>query len=391
MTTQSGTVTETRSTANRALLAKALEDSAFNLENKEYLELRRRVVEKGLLDRQYGYYAINILAALAALALGVAVIILVDQLWVRLITAAFMAAVFMQFNFIGHDAGHRQIFRSARYNDLVLILAGFVTGITPSWWLEKHNAHHRNPNQLELDDDINIPVYAFTKEDALRRRGLARFTVKYQAFLLYPLHSLTSFLLVGKGIGYLIRRQQLRYPVAEVVAVAAGLGLYFAVPFLFMPAWQAVVFIAAHRALAGLHMGLVFAPNHKGMPVLDAGMRLDYMRQQVLTSRNIHSIPLMDVAYGGLNRQIEHHLFPNMPRNRLKDARKVVKGFCEERGIAYHETGFWQSQREILGYMHEIGTPLRRRPAESQALNPAARRTPHAPSELNRHSSEAIR
>ncbi len=58
-----------------------------------------------------------------------------------------------------------------------------------------------------------------------------------------------------------------------------------------------------HRALAGLYMGLVFAPNHKGMPVLDAGMRLDYLRQQVLTSRNIHSIPLMDVAYGGLNRQ----------------------------------------------------------------------------------------
>ena len=130
MTTQSGTVTETRSAANRALLAKALEDSALNLENKEYLELRRRVAERGLLDRQYGYYATNILAALAALAVGVAVIILADQLWVRLTAAAFMAAVLMQFNFIGHDAGHRQIFRSARYNDLVLILAGFVTGIT---------------------------------------------------------------------------------------------------------------------------------------------------------------------------------------------------------------------------------------------------------------------
>ena len=378
MTTQPSTATDSRAATNRALLEKALEDSALNLGNKEYLELRRRVAEKGLLDRQYGYYAISILAALAALALGVAVIILVDQLWVRLGAAAFMAAVFMQFNFIGHDAGHRQIFRSVRYNDLVLILAGFVTGITPSWWLDKHNAHHRNPNQLELDDDINIPIYAFTAECALRSRGLVRFIVKYQAFFLYPLHSLTSFILVGKGIGYLLRGRKLRYPVAEVAAVVAGLGLYFALPFLFLPAWHAVIFIVVHRALAGLYMGLVFAPNHKGMPVLDAGMRLDYMRQQVLTSRNIHSIPLMDVAYGGLNRQIEHHLFPNMPRNRLKDAREVVKAFCEERGIAYHETGFWQSQREILGYMHEIGAPLRRRSADVQPVNLAAPAIPRS-------------
>ena len=332
MTTRSGATTRSRSAASRALLEQALEDTALNLGSKEYLELRMRVAEQGLLDRQYGYYATIILAAVATLALGVAVIILVDQLWARLTAAAFMAVVFMQFNFIGHDAGHRQIFRSAQYNDFALILAGFVTGITPSWWLEKHNAHHRNPNQLELDDDINIPVYAFTEESALRSRGLVRFIVNYQAFFLYPLHSLASFILVGKGIIYLLRRQRLRYPVSEVAAVAAGLGLYFAVPFLFMPAWHAVIFIVAHRALAGLYMGLVFASNHKGMPVLDAEMKLDYLRQQVLTNRNIHSIPFLDFAYGGLNRQIEHHLFPNMPRNRLKDAREVVRNSVRSGG-----------------------------------------------------------
>ena len=71
MTTRPGAATPSRSAANRALLAQALSDSARNVENREYLELRRRVAEKGLLNRQYGYYAISILAALAALALGV--------------------------------------------------------------------------------------------------------------------------------------------------------------------------------------------------------------------------------------------------------------------------------------------------------------------------------
>ena len=123
--------------------------------------------------------------------------------------------------------------------------------------------------------------------------------------------------------------------------------------------WQAALFIVVHRALAGFHMGSVFAPNHKGMPVLEPGEKLDYLRQQVLTARDVLPNPVIDFAYGGLNYQIEHHLFPNMPRNRLKDAREVVRTFCLERGIPYHETGFWQSQREILGYMHEVSAPLR--------------------------------
>jgi len=74
---------------------------------------------------------------------------------------------------------------------------------------------------------------------------------------------------------------------------------------------------------------------------------------------------VIDFAYGGLNYQIEHHLFPNMPRNRLKKARVLVKKFCLERGIPYHETGFWRSHREILGYMHEVSAPLRRKPAKA--------------------------
>ena len=98
------------------------------------------------------------------------------------------------------------------------------------------------------------------------------------------------------------------------------------------------------------------------MPVLEPGTRLDYLRQQVLTARDVIPNPVIDFAYGGLNYQIEHHLFPNMPRNQLKKARVVVKAFCLEHGIPYHETGFWRSHVEILGYMHEVSAPLRRQP-----------------------------
>ncbi len=344
---------------NRRSLQTALEESSSNAGGKEYLQLRRQVAEKGLLDRQYAYYATTVLCTLAALLLGIAIIVVFDQFWVQVLNAVFLAVVFAKFGFIGHDSGHRQIFRSAFKNDLVMLLAGFVTGMTPSWWQDKHNTHHRNPNQLGYDGDIEVSVFAFTEQQALDSRGLMRLFVRYQALCFYPMLLLTSLSLLGGGLAYLVRRERVKYPLAEITLVVAGVALYLAVLFVFLPPWQAAVFIVVHRALAGLHMGSVFAPNHKGMPVLEPDTKLDYLRQQVLTARDVIPNPVIDFGYGGLNYQIEHHLFPNMPRNRLKDAREVVKSFCRDRGIVYHETGFWRSHREILGYMHEVSAPLR--------------------------------
>ena len=351
--------------SNREYLDEALAESARHDGSREYLQLRRIVADKGLLDRQYLYYAVKVPGTVAALAAGLAVIIAFDQLWVQMLNAVFLAVVFAQFGFIGHDSGHRQIFRSAFRNDLVMLLAGLITGMTPSWWMDKHNTHHRNPNQLDADGDIEVSVFAFTGEQALEKRGFLRLVVKYQAFLFYPVLLLTSLSLLGGGLAYLARRERVRYPLAEITAVVVGVAIYVGVLFVFLPWWHAVLFIVVHRALAGFHMGSVFAPNHKGMPVLEPGTKLDYLRQQVLTARDVLPNPVIDFAYGGLNYQIEHHLFPNMPRNRLKKARPAVMEFCRERGIPYHATGFWQSQREILGYLHEVSAPLRGKQPEA--------------------------
>jgi fatty acid desaturase len=110
-------------------------------------------------------------------------------------------------------------------------------------------------------------------------------------------------------------------------------------------------------------MGSVFAPNHKGMPVLDENIQMGFLRQQVITSRDVSAHPVTDFIYGGLNYQIEHHLFPNMPRNNLKKAQPLVKEFCHARSIPYHETSVMQSHREILGYMHRMSAPLRKKQA----------------------------
>jgi fatty acid desaturase len=95
------------------------------------------------------------------------------------------------------------------------------------------------------------------------------------------------------------------------------------------------------------------------MPILERDSQLDFLRRQVLTSRNVLAHPITDFWYGGLNYQIEHHLFPRLPRNKLREAQPIVKDFCRDHSIAYHETSVLQSYREILQHLHEVGAPLR--------------------------------
>jgi fatty acid desaturase len=108
-----------------------------------------------------------------------------------------------------------------------------------------------------------------------------------------------------------------------------------------------------------LYLGCAFAPNHKGMPVVDEGDELDFLRRQVLTSRNVRGGRLVDFALGGLNYQIEHHLFPSMPRPNLRRSQALIKRFCEERGLQYSEASLFASYEEALRHLHEVGAPLR--------------------------------
>jgi fatty acid desaturase len=95
------------------------------------------------------------------------------------------------------------------------------------------------------------------------------------------------------------------------------------------------------------------------MPILEPEDELDFFRRQVITARNVYSNAFYDFWYGGLNYQIEHHLFPNLPRNKLREAQQIVRAFCAEHGVAYYETGMLRSYREVLVALHTSSAPLR--------------------------------
>jgi fatty acid desaturase len=325
----------------------------------EYTKLSRQIKQAGLLDRRHGYYTAKIGLNLVLLAAGGAAFVLLGDSWWQLVTAAYLAVVFTQLAFVGHDAGHRQIFRSRRANNLVgLVHANLLVGISFGWWVGKHDRHHSNPNHEDLDPDIDIPALAFTTGQARDKRGLARVIARYQAVLFFPLLLLEAAQLHVASAKAIVRDTG-RATVVEALLLLLHFVGYVTALVLVLSPLQAAVFVLVQQGLFGLYLGCSFAPNHKGMPTLTDAEELDFLRTQVLTSRNVRGSRLVDFLLGGLNYQIEHHLFPNMPRPNLRRAQPLVRAFCARHDLPYTEATMFGSYAEALRHLHSVGAPLR--------------------------------
>jgi fatty acid desaturase len=245
-------------------------------------------------------------------------------------------------------------------NDLVgIVMGNLLLGISRDWWIEKHNAHHVHPNREGLDPDLDVPVVAFTKDQAQSRRGVARLLVRYQAWMFFPLLTFQSYALRQVSLQFILRGQA-RQGLLEGLLIALNMVGAIALPIIALGLWGGLAFTLLSQAVFGVYLGSVFAPNHKGMLIVAEDAPIDFLRLQVLTARNVRSHPLTDCWYGGLNYQIEHHLFPALPMHRLREASVLVKAFCAQHGVSYYETSMIQSYREILAYLDEIGSTLRR-------------------------------
>jgi fatty acid desaturase len=240
-----------------------------------------------------------------------------------------------------------------------LFLANLLLGLSGAWWVDRHNQHHSHPNQFDLDPDIEIPFISFTVEEARNKPQFLQFIVKYQAYFFFPSQVLVTTAFRILSFRFVLEKKA-RYPLAEASLMILHVLLYAGLLLTHLNIWQALVFLVVQQGCCGVYLGSIFASNHKGMLMLDKDSQLDFLRRQVLTSRNIQAHPLTDFWYCGLNYQIEHHLFPTIPGNKLKEVQRVVKVFCQSHGIPYYETSLLQSYKEILRALDETSAPLRK-------------------------------
>ncbi|MFF5081226.1 fatty acid desaturase family protein [Actinoplanes sp. NPDC000266] len=318
----------------------------------DFAELNRRINAAGLLRRRPGYYVLRLGLVAAALVGGWSAFFLVGASWWTLAVAAFLAVVFAQTALVAHDLAHRQVFRTNKPSSRAgMIVANLAMGMSYGYWMDKHTKHHANPNHDDLDPDVGPGVLAWSPENA---RG---FIGKYQAYLFFPLLTLLGLSLKKDSVRALLNGTVKKHRGLEATLLGIHFVAYIAALALVLSPLQALAFFVVHQAIFGVYLGMTFAPNHKGMPHPDGTE--DFLRKQVLTSRNVRGGAIVDVALGGLNYQIEHHLFPAMPTPNLPKAQPIVQAYCAEIGVSYEMTSLTESYRQALSHLHEVGADLR--------------------------------
>ncbi|GHG49016.1 fatty acid desaturase family protein [Streptomyces griseocarneus] len=326
-----------------------------------FSELLKRVKAEGLLNLDPRYYAWRLTLNTTLLLVGLGAFFWIGDSWWQLPVALWMGLCGGQSAFMWHDAGHKAMFRNKKAASAVgYFHANFVNGVSYGWWVNHHNRHHSNPNHLDFDPDIGRRTAIFDIKQYATRRGTQRFVVRYQSVLFFVLLVLESFKMHKTAVKS-IAQGQTKNPVLESALLLLRVVIYLTAVFTLLSPVLAVAFILVQQAALGVYFGLIFAPNHKGMAVRDGEEEtLDWLERQVLTSRNIRPSWFIDFLYGGLNYQVEHHLFPAMPQKNLARARELTREYCAERGVPYHEVGFWASYREVASYLHEVSAPIRR-------------------------------
>ena len=326
----------------------------------EYSSLLHTVRNLGLLGRRTGFYWM-VFSILVVATLGAATgFVLLGDSWYQLLIAGALGIIFTQFAFLAHEASHRAVFTSGPANDRAgRILANLFVGISYAWWMTKHNRHHANPNVIGKDPDIEPDFIVFREEDAAKVSRFGALVTRKQGYFFFPLLMFEGFNLHVQGFKTVFGKNKVDKRWVEITMLSTRIIAYFAVIFYFLPLGMAFAFIGVQMAVFGVYMGASFAPNHKGMPQLPAESRVDFLRRQVLTSRNIRGGTFMDTFMGGLNYQVEHHLFPNMARPHLKKAQEISKEYCLSHDIKYTETGLFQSYGIVIEYLNRVGLSAR--------------------------------
>ena len=324
----------------------------------DFSALMAQVKEAGLLARRPGWNTLRFVLLGLGYVVAFAMLFLIGESWWQMAPAVVLGALFTQTPDVGPDAAHRQIFTNGKVGEWVsTIIGNLFIGLSYGWWLKKHNAlHHANPNKAGVDGDIAPGALVFTAEDARERTGIAKWFAARQGWFFLPLLTLAGLQLHVYSVQEIIKGQSsIKRRWTEGILIGVRL-----IGFPLLAIWAAgpligSVFVMVQVAVFGVHMGGSFAPNHKGQPIVPKDVKIDFLRRQTLMSRNISGGRPMGFLMGGLNYQIEHHLFPSMPSVNLHKVQPMVREYCRQKDIAYTETTLLESFRIIIAYLNRVG------------------------------------
>jgi acyl-lipid Delta6-acetylenase / acyl-lipid (9-3)-desaturase len=334
---------------------------------EEFRRLRATFHREGHFKSKKSYYAFKIVGNFAILALSIALLVNAHGSWPWVVLSAVILGVFwQQSGWLAHDFCHHQVFENRIWNDATSYLLGNISqGFSVDWWKTKHNLHHAAPNELThdkraVDPDIDtLPLLAWSSEmlSAIADAKHLRF-VRFQPFLFFPILLMARFNWAMGSLAHAVRlAKQTRRGKGELALLALHYAWHFGLAFAFLPIPIAIGYAVLSQVVSGGLLAIVFVQSHNGMEVFSSPK--DFVSSQVASTRDIKSSLWNDWFTGGLNYQIEHHLFPTIPRHNLHKLRAPLRALCEKHGLAFEETSMADGTARVLRRLVEVAGDAR--------------------------------
>ncbi|KND02407.1 uncharacterized protein SPPG_02874 [Spizellomyces punctatus DAOM BR117] len=342
-------------------------DSGFAQDVQQLLCL---IEKNGWLVSSKAWYAVNMLGTLSMALVAAYLVLYHGQSLVAVCVSASLLALFwQQCGWLSHDVLHNQLFESHFLNDAVGYFFGNVCqGFSVSWWKHKHCTHHSVPNVHSGDPDIDTLPFLAWSEHALEGFSdvsdatLAKFLVTYQPILYFPLLCFArlnwalSSLMWALAPGVFPLRQGVEVGTlvlhwAWYLGLASRLGMGYA-----------LLWMGLSQAVCGVLLAAVFSVNHNGMPIYTPSetTSLNFYALSILTARNVSPTLFTNWFTGGLNHQIEHHMFPMVPRHHLPQLVPYVKDLCKKHGIEYCVMGLGEGLGQVVGRLGHVAGLVRK-------------------------------
>lgn len=342
-----------------------------------YRALRDELTAEGAFTSSYLYYLVSFGRAAVLFVTALGVICLSRSSWAHVLVAAPALGLFwQQLAFVGHDLGHSSVSHSRARDGLVgLVIGPALTGLSFSWWKATHHAHHISTNSATHDCDVQhtpllavSPVFFKSLWSAFHNKRMgfgscARSSVAAQHLFFFPLMFWARWNLYFQGVCALVLGPRTWHAAAGGAALgffAAYMTLIVlavgrAQPTLVLALAVRVVFLCLSNGVAGiLHVQIVL--SHFAQPVLtgratDEGVT--FLEAQLRGTTNIALDKYADWTFGGLQWQVEHHLFPRLPAEKLRALAPRVVALCKAHGLPYNSASFYKANLNLFNKLRE--------------------------------------
>ena len=318
---------------------------------REFSRLRKSLEENGVFKRSYFFYFCFFIGFFSVYVSTFYLLSVVSSYFAVVLVSIFLGFVVVQSAGIMHDAAHHAIFKTNYANILCSHIFGAIVGANPRYWFVYHNLHHAHPNQLEKDPDLKIP-FSFTSECYLAQKGVFRWLRPIQNWTWFPLCMFTLFQMQYRqhivNIIQKYKQKLYREIPFDVLWTCFAFFVWVGLPFVLFDPVKAVLVVCTTYLVAGFYAANIFAPNHKAMPQLGKDVSISNLEQQMITTRNVVPSVFNDFIFMCLNYQVEHHLFPDCPRNKYKLIVPYVRELAQRTGLPYLEETPLNSFKAIL-------------------------------------------